>query len=106
MSAQRGMRPEDVYELTGVGDVRIDPAGTTAAAVVWQVDPDENGYRSAIWLAPLDGSAPPRPFTSGEKGDRAPRWSPDGERLAFVSNRERDASQLYVIPAAGGRRSG
>ncbi|HXF95044.1 MAG TPA: prolyl oligopeptidase family serine peptidase [Gemmatimonadales bacterium] len=40
-----------------------------------------------IWVAPIDGSAPARPlFTArGTNGD--PRWSPDGSRLAFVSNR-------------------
>ena len=40
-----------------------------------------------IWVAPLDGSAPAKQlFTArGECGD--PRWSPDGSRLAFATNR-------------------
>ena len=98
----RGMTPEDVYELTGVADPRVSPDGRLAAAVVWWIDREENEYRSAIWLVRLDGSSPPRQFTSGAKRDAAPRWSPDGSRLAFVSNRERKALQLYVIPAQGG----
>jgi dipeptidyl aminopeptidase/acylaminoacyl peptidase len=96
------VRPEDLYELTWVSDPRLSPDGLTVAVVVWRVDREANDYASAIWLVPTDGSAPTRRFTSGEKQDLAPRWSPDGSRLAFVSNRERKAKHLYVIPASGG----
>ena len=97
-----GMVPQDVYELTGVADPRLSPDGATVAYVVGRVDKDANEYRSAIWLAAADGSAPPRRFTSGEKSDADPRWSPDGTQLAFTSNRADKASQLYVMPVAGG----
>src|SRR4029079_17610334 len=40
-----------------------------------------------LWTAPLDGSTPAKRlfFARGESG--SPVWSPDGSRLAFVSNR-------------------
>jgi dipeptidyl aminopeptidase/acylaminoacyl peptidase len=91
-----------VYELSWVSDPRIAPDGCSVAFVVWRVDREANDYRSAIWVAPVDGSSPARRFTSGEKLDVSPRWSPDGSRLAFASSREREAKQLYVIPTAGG----
>jgi dipeptidyl aminopeptidase/acylaminoacyl peptidase len=97
-----GMVPEDVYELTGASDPRLSPDGKTVAYSVYRVDKEASEYRGAVWLAAMDGSTPPRQFTSGAKRDHSPRWSPDGTRLAFVSNRERDAGQLYVIPADGG----
>jgi len=97
------MVPEDVYALTGAGDPRLHPDGKTIAFVVWHIDPEERDYRSAIWVAAADGSSPPRRFTSGEKRDSSPRWSPDGSQLAFTSSRgEAKTSQLYVIPAEGG----
>jgi dipeptidyl aminopeptidase/acylaminoacyl peptidase len=98
------MRPEDVYELTGVADPRISPDGKRVAYQVWSIDKDSNQYRGAIWVVPLDGSQEPRQFTSGEKRDGLPRWSPDGRWLAFTSNRGDDkaAANLYVIPAEGG----
>src|SRR5438552_3335662 len=97
-----GMQPEDVYELTGAGDPRISPDGRTIAYDVWRVDREANDYSSAIWLAPTDGSGPPRRFTSGIKRDATPRWSPDGRHLAFTSKRESDYMQLYVIAVDGG----
>jgi dipeptidyl aminopeptidase/acylaminoacyl peptidase len=96
------MVPEDVYELTGVADPRLSPDGATVACVVGRVDKDANEYRSAVWLAAADGSTTPRQFTGGGKADADPRWSPDGARLAFTSNRADKASQLYVMPVAGG----
>jgi dipeptidyl aminopeptidase/acylaminoacyl peptidase len=96
------VRPEDIYELSWVSDPRIAPDGRTVAVVVGRVDREANDYVSAIWLVPVEGSSPAREFTSGEKQDLAPRWSPDGSKLAFVSNREHKAKQLYVISTAGG----
>jgi dipeptidyl aminopeptidase/acylaminoacyl peptidase len=96
-----GMQPRDVYELTGVSDVRLAPDGADVAYVVWAIDGEANDYRQAIWLAATHASRPPRRFTAGPN-DAQPRWSPDGTRLAFVSRREGDKRQLYVIPVAGG----
>src|SRR2546430_1094821 len=97
-----GMVPEDVYELRGVADPRLSPDGRTVAFVVGRIDREANEYRGNIWLAPADGSAPPRQLTFGGRRDADPRWSPDGASLAFTSNRIGDAMQLYVIAVSGG----
>jgi dipeptidyl aminopeptidase/acylaminoacyl peptidase len=97
-----GMVPEDVYELTGASDPHLSPDGNTIAYVVWRIHKSSNEYRKAIWVVPVDGSAEPRQFTAGTKSDTCPRWSPDGTKLAFVSNRSTDTDQLYVMPSDGG----
>jgi dipeptidyl aminopeptidase/acylaminoacyl peptidase len=101
------MRPEDVYALTSVGDPRLSPDGHRVAYVVTTIDEEANAYRTAIWVAPLDGSADARQLTSGARNDGSPRWSPDGRWLAFVSNRDGEDEkkahgELYVLPADGG----
>ena len=101
------MKPEDVYALTSVVDPRLSPDGLRVAYTVSRVDEEANAYRTAIWVAPLDGSAEPRQFSSGERHDGSPRWSPDGRWLAFVSNRDGEdekkaKGQLYVMAADGG----
>jgi dipeptidyl aminopeptidase/acylaminoacyl peptidase len=101
------MQPEDVYALTSVSEPRISPDGRHVAYVVNWIDREENRYRGAIWVAPLDGSEDPRQLTSSERRDGSPRWSPDGSRLAFVSNRdgedEKEAhGELYLVAATGG----
>ena len=102
--ARQGMQPADVAELVDVGHPRLSPDGRTIAFVVTTVDMEANDYASRIWLAAADGSAPPRPFTSGAGREHLPRWSPDGRWLAFTSKRGDDAAatQLYVIPVEGG----
>ena len=96
------MRPDDIYELCWADDPRIAPDGGTAAFVSWRLDREENDYAAAICLVSLDGAGAPRRLTRGEKQDVAPRWSPDGSRLAFVSNRESKSKQLFVLPVDGG----
>src|SRR2546430_8460253 len=48
------------------------------------------------------GPVLPRPLTSGRHRDTAPRWSPDGASLAFLSDREGDCSQQFLLPLSGG----
>jgi dipeptidyl aminopeptidase/acylaminoacyl peptidase len=96
------MTPEDVYELTGAADPRVAPDGDRVAYVVTRIDRETNDYGGTIWLARADGSGEPRRLTAGTKRDASPRWSPDGTRIAFASNRDGDTAQLYVIPVDGG----
>lgn len=98
----RPMKPEDLYRLSWAADPRLSPDGTTAAFTVTRIDEGSNSYVSDIYLTAADGSGEPRRFTHSGKADANPRWSPDGSRIAFTSNRRGDNAELYVMPVAGG----
>jgi dipeptidyl aminopeptidase/acylaminoacyl peptidase len=103
MSASlRAITPEDLLRLTSVSDVQISPDGRTIAYVAGRADLQDDSNKSAIWLVPADGGAPRR-FTYGDH-DSAPRWSPDGRTLAFLSDRA-GKPQIFVLPADGGEAS-
>jgi dipeptidyl aminopeptidase/acylaminoacyl peptidase len=106
---QQHITAQDLYHIVSLSDPRFSPDGQWIAFTRTEIDQGANGYRSAIWLAAVDGS-PTRQFTSGDKRDSTPRWSPDGRWLVFVSNRgdpmsllpSKDKAQIYVMPTDGG----
>ena len=96
----RPIEIEDLARIRYVGDPQISPDGQRVAYVVTEVDLEGKRYRSAIWLATVDDGERTR-FSAGAARDTAPRWSPDGHRLAFLSDRD-GTVQLYAMPADGG----
>lgn len=92
--------PESLYDLINLDDVRLSSDGTLAVFVRQTVDAATNGYKRNIWIKDLQSDLPAEPFTSGNK-DGAPRFSPDGSRLAFASTRD-DKAQVYVLNMRGG----
>ena len=87
LEAQRPLRFEEMVKLGRLGGFSVSPDGRRVAFSVGVPDVDANATRSAIWIAPAAGG-PARRVTSGQQRDAEPRFSPDGKRLAFLSNRE------------------
>lgn len=84
------------------GDPQISPDGALIAFALKPVSNDEEHPRGAIWIVPFAGDEA-RQLTTGLGLDDSPRWSPDGSRLAFLSDRaERGKQSVYVMPLAGG----
>src|SRR6266487_4524172 len=98
---KRPMTVEDLFRFQRVSDPQISPDGKLVAYVLGTVDLSGNKTSSSIWLTPAGKQGEPRPLTNTTKKDSHPRWSPDGRRILFESNRSGD-NQLWVIDVNGG----
>ena len=106
---KRGVTPEDYFAFEFISDPRISPDGKLVAYVVTTVDQKQNRRHSSIWMATTDGSRAPWPFTTSPQNANTPRWSADGQSLAFISSRTSadgpagDAKpQVWVLSMSGG----
>ena len=91
---------DQILSIERVGTPEISPDGRLVAYTVRRTNWDENAYETQIWLADATTGAA-RQLTHAKKSSRSPAWSPDGSRLAFISDRS-DKNQIYVISASGG----
>ncbi|MFN8485641.1 MAG: S9 family peptidase [Anaerolineae bacterium] len=92
---------DDTFKLRYASDAQISPDGRAVAfGYAPMFKEKDHSRKSAIWLADDHGV---RQFTASLSCDRAPRWSPDGRQLAFISDRLKEGKyQLYVLDRAGG----
>lgn len=91
--------PDSILAWQFVGDPRISPDGKRIVYVRATVVRDRDEYDYDLWID--EGNGTPRALTSGVADDRAPRWSPDGSKLAFGSNRS-GKRQIHVLDMTGG----
>jgi dipeptidyl aminopeptidase/acylaminoacyl peptidase len=95
------LTPQELTDRLTPTDPRISPDGKIVAFVVGPMGKKSEHPERAIWLS-RNGEAATQ-FTSGVANDHSPRWSPDGTRLLFLSDRvERGTDKLYVLPLDGG----
>ncbi|MYW02717.1 S9 family peptidase [Streptomyces sp. SID3343] len=104
-NAAPSLRPlvaEDVYRLALPGDPTLHPAGDRIVYTLTTQDAERDRPVTELWE--VDAVAgPARRLTTGPS-DSSARWSPDGDRLAFLRAPEAGdgPAQLHVMPASGG----
>jgi dipeptidyl aminopeptidase/acylaminoacyl peptidase len=91
---------DQILSLNRVGSPEISPDGKLVAYTVRSTNWDENSYDTQIWLADT-ATKQTRQLTTAKKSSSSPAWSPDGRRLAFISDRT-DKRQIYLIDPRGG----
>jgi dipeptidyl aminopeptidase/acylaminoacyl peptidase len=95
--------PELQIKTRTVGIPRVSPDGkrvvyTVSSAVMTS---DRSEYVTQLWLATTDGKENFQ-LTFNEKSSSNPKWSPDGNWIAFMSNRKDNKNNIYLLPLRGG----
>jgi dipeptidyl aminopeptidase/acylaminoacyl peptidase len=102
LSAQtrkKELTSEQTLKIRSLGDLQLSPDGVHIAMTITEPIKGES-RNSDIWIYVTESRQLLR-FTTSEKADRHPRWSPDGDNLAFLSGRK-EKNQIYLISLLGG----
>jgi Tol biopolymer transport system component/polyisoprenoid-binding protein YceI len=106
---------EEIYlaDTSGAAPVRLTSSPADESGVAWAPDGSKIAFVSGaelmsarnaeIYVVDLEALAPgaaPARLTNNQTGDYSPAWSPDGSKIAFVSERDRNAD-IYVMNADG-----
>ncbi|HTD11054.1 MAG TPA: S9 family peptidase [Steroidobacteraceae bacterium] len=99
--AGRALLPSDWYRFQDVSDLAMSPDGAAIAYLVTSFDKESDESRGALWMADWAGTHNVQ-LTRGESVS-APRFSPDGRYVSFLSARPAGgATQLWALDRRGG----
>jgi len=85
----------DVFELEVAADPQISPDGSRIVYVRRSMDIMSDRPVSNVWIIDVDGDNH-RPLLSGSDSYSSPRWSPSGDRIAYVTNVDGRGPQIHV----------
>jgi dipeptidyl aminopeptidase/acylaminoacyl peptidase len=97
---------DDILRAVSVSDPQISPDGRLIACVVSRPNAAEDRFDSEIGSVDV-ASGKYRTLTHDRKGLGSPRWSPSGDRLAFLANaptgeKKESMPQIFIMPMQGG----
>jgi hypothetical protein len=100
---KRPINLDDLARLQRVGPPVVSPNGEWVVYTVVQVDIKEDKAPTHLWMVKWDGSVRIQ-LTYGKDAASAPRFSPDGRYISFMSGRPGTAKgdQVWVMDRRGG----
>ncbi|MDQ6762296.1 MAG: S9 family peptidase, partial [Bacteroidota bacterium] len=107
--AKRPIQPTDLVRLQNISDPQVSPDGQWVAYTLSTVDTAKDKRNADIWMISWDGKQNIQ-LTNTPAGESAPRFSPDGKYISFLSARKEEAgkdeknptSQVWLLDRRGG----
>src|SRR2546425_7009065 len=97
---ERRFTIDELLKVRRVGDSQVSPKGDLVAFTITDMSVTANKGTTQIYVVPLGGGEV-RQLTNDEHSSASPRWSPDGEKLAFISARDGEG-QIWTIDVSSG----
>ncbi|MFD1018385.1 S9 family peptidase [Thalassobacillus hwangdonensis] len=97
---KRTITKEDLFEIRSITNPVWSPDGKGMLTVITEMDKEADNYFSNLFHYDKNSRAM-KQWTFGKDKNFCPKWSPDGESIAFISTRS-DSAQLYLLPVSGG----
>jgi dipeptidyl aminopeptidase/acylaminoacyl peptidase len=102
-SEVRAITHADLWQARRLGPPLLSPDGNSVLVSLVEPSYDPALVVSDLWLLSTDGRLAARRLTASKTGEATPVFSPDGQRIAFASQREGDtATQIYQLDLAQG----
>ncbi len=95
--------PDTLWDWRTVSHPKVSPDGQHVVYALEWADKMSDAFHVNLWIASTDGKEN-KPLTQGKQKDTAAVWSPDGQRLAYISTRSGKA-QIVVRWMASGAES-
>ena len=86
---------ETHMEMESIGSPNISPDGKHIIFTRGWIDKKNDRSRSNLWIVDIEGKRV-RELTHGNWRDFSPVWSPDGKKIAFLSDRD-ETTQIHVM---------
>ena len=96
LSQNRSYTVDDLLKVRRVADPQLSPDGKHVAFTIGDVNFADNRVVNQIYVTPVGGGELKK-LTDGKTSSSAPRWSPDGKKLAFVTG-----GQLWTMDSDDG----
>ncbi len=97
---KRAITFQDLISLQRLSEPQISPDGKWVAYTVATPNLETNHTARDIWIVSV-AAGEPRQLTHGGS-DTRPRWSPDGQKLAFISARIEGNQQVFSMDVKSG----
>jgi len=94
------INPKNLYNIQTISTCAMSPNGKTIVYPVHWVDAQTEKKHANLWSVNTE-SGKIQQITFGKQSDTNPKWSPNGKKIAFTSNRE-GSTQFYILRFNGG----